>query len=89
MTYGGLSLLPTNAVQEGVITYHRTDGVTIGQDALEAIREIITDLRYGPEYLAKPLNVHKWVSLILLFLSVPCLDHHSSSHPLHLHIGQI
>lgn len=47
------------AVQEGVITYHRTDGVTIGEDALKAIRATITEDRFGPEYLAKPPNVHK------------------------------
>ncbi|KAK9822969.1 hypothetical protein WJX74_010021 [Apatococcus lobatus] len=46
-------------VQEGVITYHRTDGVTIGEDALKAIRATITQDRFSHEYLAKPFNVHK------------------------------
>ena len=54
-------LLCLNAVQEGVITYHRTDGVTIDKDALEAIKEVITDAQYGADYLAKPLHIHKWV----------------------------
>ncbi len=42
----------------GLITYMRTDSVTLSQDALTEIRELI-NTKYGPENLPEQANVYK------------------------------
>jgi DNA topoisomerase-1 len=42
----------------GVITYMRTDGVTLAQDAIEAARKVIVE-QYGKEYLPDTPRIYK------------------------------
>ena len=50
--------IDTGEGQTGLITYMRTDSVTLAQDALDEIRELITT-RYGKENLPDTPNVYK------------------------------
>ncbi|MGI9309750.1 MAG: DNA topoisomerase I [Gammaproteobacteria bacterium] len=50
--------IDTGEGAEGLITYMRTDSVTLAQDALVEIRELITE-RYGPENLPEEARVYK------------------------------
>ena len=50
---------------EGLITYMRTDGLSIGEDALAEIRSFIKT-QVGEQYVSKPPRVYKWVTLWLL-----------------------
>ncbi|HVM83943.1 MAG TPA: type I DNA topoisomerase, partial [Candidatus Binatia bacterium] len=45
----------------GVITYMRTDGVTLSQDAIEAGRKLIAE-QYGKEYLPDQPRIYKTVA---------------------------
>jgi DNA topoisomerase-1 len=45
----------------GVITYMRTDGVTLSQDAIDAGRKLIAE-QYGPEYLPGQPRIYKTVA---------------------------
>jgi len=47
-----------NGTIEGLITYMRTDSVTLSNDALADIRKQITD-QFGPDYLPKNPNFYK------------------------------
>jgi len=42
----------------GVITYMRTDSLTIANEALEGVRELI-DKKYGKQYLPKTVKIYK------------------------------
>ena len=42
----------------GVITYMRTDGVTLSQDAIEASRKLIAE-QYGKEFLPDSPRIYK------------------------------
>jgi len=44
--------------QVGLITYMRTDSITLSQDCLGELRELIPQ-RYGKDYLPKEINVYK------------------------------
>ncbi len=44
--------------QTGLITYMRTDSVTLSQDCLDELRELIPE-RYGRDYLPDDVNVYK------------------------------
>jgi len=44
--------------QVGLITYMRTDSITLSQDCLDELRELIPQ-RYGKDYLPKEINVYK------------------------------
>ncbi|MEM7206559.1 MAG: DNA topoisomerase I [Pseudomonadota bacterium] len=50
--------IDTGSGQVGLITYMRTDSVTLAQDALTEIRALIAD-RYGPDNLPDAPNVYK------------------------------
>jgi DNA topoisomerase I len=45
----------------GIITYMRTDGVTLSQDAIGAGRKLIAE-QYGPEYLPAQPRIYKTVA---------------------------
>jgi len=53
--YEGIAI---NGSTEGLITYMRTDSVTLSNDALADIRKQITD-QFGPDYLPENVNVFK------------------------------
>ena len=42
----------------GIITYMRTDGVTLSQDAIEASRKLIAE-QYGKEFLPDSPRIYK------------------------------
>lgn len=44
--------------QTGLITYMRTDSVTLSQECLDELRELIPE-RYGKDYLPEAVNVYK------------------------------
>ena len=44
--------------QVGLITYMRTDSITLSQECLDELRELIPK-RYGKDYLPKEINVYK------------------------------
>jgi len=44
--------------QVGLITYMRTDSITLSQDCLDELRQLIPD-RYGNDYLPETINVYK------------------------------
>lgn len=44
--------------QTGLITYMRTDSITLSQECLDELRELIPD-RYGRDYLPAELNTYK------------------------------
>ena len=44
--------------QVGLITYMRTDSITLSQECLEELRELIPQ-RYGKDYLPKDINIYK------------------------------
>ncbi len=44
--------------QTGLITYMRTDSITLSQECLDELRELIPK-RYGKDYLPKEINVYK------------------------------
>ena len=53
--YEGIEL---NGTTVGLVTYIRTDGVRLGEEALENVRQRIAD-KHGADYLPEQPNVHK------------------------------
>lgn len=53
--YEGIAI---NGVSQGLITYMRTDSVSLSQDALADLRQVIGD-RYGKDYLPEGPNYYK------------------------------
>ncbi len=54
--YEGIKLGDEGAV--GLITYMRTDSITLSQDCLDELRELIPQ-RFGKDYLPEEINVYK------------------------------
>ena len=54
--YEGIKLGDEGAV--GLITYMRTDSITLSQDCLDELRELIPQ-RFGKDYLPEQINVYK------------------------------
>ena len=54
--YEGIKLGDEGAI--GLITYMRTDSITLSQDCLDELRELIPQ-RFGKDYLPEQINVYK------------------------------
>ena len=64
-------LIPSALAGEGLITYMRTDGLQISEEALAQVRDTVA-ANFGPDYVPKAARIYKCAASCICLAAAGC-----------------